>query len=141
MRFLPFVKGKKGYQFAGGGFDSGGGGGGDNHSENYNLTEQYCGTYLGTPYYKRSFVLTDDTLITNGSWTLLDDIYGIDQAFKSHFGKLLKYELSVDDSKVSNMSALMYGDISGIGFYVLLEYGETFRENESVLTLYYTKTN
>lgn len=142
MRFLPFAKGKKGFQFAGGGVDvgSGGGGGGSSAVMDYSTSEVPVGSYLGQTYYKRSFILDQDYLFPANTWTPLNNKYGIPSSFGSSITKIVGYELTVDNMKVSNMSAFMYGNAgSGTGFYVLLEYAETYRENESVLTIYYTK--
>lgn len=141
MRFLPFEKGKKGFQFAGGGVDTGGGGGGGSSAVmDYSTSEVPIGSYLGQTYYKRSFILNEDSLFPATTWTVLDLKYDIPASFGRSISKIVGYELTVDNKKVSNMSALMYGNAGeGNGFYVLLQYAETYRKDESVLTIYYTK--
>ena len=142
MRFLPFAKGKKGFQFAGGGVDVGGGGGGGGSSAvmDYSTSEVAVGSYFGQTYYKRSFILNEDSLFQASTWVLLDNKFGIPSSFGQSVSKIVGYELTVDNKKVNNMSGIMYGNAgSGTGFYVLLQYSETYRENESILTIYYTK--
>lgn len=143
VRTMPYMEAEGKPQFAGmgsGGNGGSGGGGGSSAVMNYSTSEVPVGSYFGQTYYKRSFILNEDSLFPETTWTVLDTKYDIPASFGSSISRIVGYELSVDNKKVSNMSALMYGDAgSGNGFYALLQYAETYRKDESVLTIYYTK--
>ncbi len=77
MRLLPFMKPKNGYQFAGGGFESGGGGGGGGSSLNLNVGENIIGSFDGKDLVCKVIKLTNGSISSGENYVMLTDFVKI----------------------------------------------------------------
>lgn len=171
MRIMPFMKRKKGVQFAGIGFDTGGGGGGSyvlpTATENrlggikvgtgleveedgtlstsgggggfdFSASEVLVGTYFNQNLYKKSYQIASDITCTSGAWTniLTDSALNNAEVITSEPLKVKSAYTGTSQIASNCMLRMANGTISvlAVGMEIPLL-------ANSVITIYYTKTN
>lgn len=172
MRIMPFMKRKKGIQFAGVGLDTGGGGGGSyvlppatantlggvkigdgleveedgtlstsgggGGGFDFSASEVLVGTYFNQNLYKKSYQIASDITCASNSWTNI-----ITDSALSNAEIITAEPLKVKSaySGTSQIASNCMVRLSGSTVSVLAVGIEIPLLANSVVTIYYTKTN